>query len=89
MQAMVFSFLALAIGFLGVVFGADRFVEGAAKIARALGISELVIGLTLVGIGSSAPEILVSMLATLERSAPKTSSLGAGSLPRQSRTRCR
>ena len=63
MQAMVFSFLALAIGFLGVVFGADRFVEGAAKIARALGISELVIGLTLVGIGSSAPEILVSVLA--------------------------
>jgi cation:H+ antiporter len=46
------------------MWGADRFVAGAAATARNLGISPLIIGLTVVGIGTSAPEILVSAVAT-------------------------
>ncbi len=50
-------------GFAVLVWGADRFVLGAAATARNLGVSPLVIGLTIVGIGTSAPEILVSAMA--------------------------
>jgi len=50
-------------GFVLLVWGADRFVFGAAATARNLGVSPLIIGLTIVGIGTSAPEILVSVMA--------------------------
>ncbi len=50
-------------GFAVLVWGADRFVIGAAATARNLGVSPLIIGLTIVGIGTSAPEILVSAMA--------------------------
>lgn len=46
-----------------LVWGADRFVDGAAALARNFGISPLVIGLVLVGFGTSAPEMLVSAIA--------------------------
>lgn len=46
-----------------LVWGSDRFVLGAATTARNLGVSPLVIGLTIVGVGTSAPEILVSGMA--------------------------
>ncbi len=46
-----------------LVWGADRFVDGASALARNLGISPLVIGLVLVGFGTSAPEMLVSAIA--------------------------
>ncbi|RKZ37899.1 MAG: calcium/sodium antiporter [Gammaproteobacteria bacterium] len=49
-----------------LVWGADRFVVGAAATARNLGVSPLIIGLTVVGIGTSAPEILVSITASLQ-----------------------
>ena len=52
-------------GLLLLVLGADRFVGGATDIARAAGISELVIGLTLVAAGTSMPELATSVLATL------------------------
>jgi len=51
---------ALIAGFALLVWGADRFVAGAAATARNLGVSPLLIGLTIVGFGTSAPEILVS-----------------------------
>ncbi len=57
------SSLAVLAGFALLVWGADRFVEGAAAIARNLGVSPMVIGLTIVGVGTSAPEILVSAVA--------------------------
>ncbi len=60
------SYAALAAGFALLVWGADRFVHGAAATARNLGISPLIIGLTIVGIGTSAPEILVSTMAALQ-----------------------
>jgi len=54
---------ALGGGFVILIFSADRFVLGAASIARNLGVPSLIIGLTIVGFGTSAPEILVSSLA--------------------------
>ncbi len=57
-------FVAAAMGGLVVlVWGADRFVIGAASTARHLGVSPLLIGLTVVGFGTSAPEMLVSGIA--------------------------
>lgn len=60
---MLFAGLAVLLGFAVLVWGADRFVIGAAATARNLGISPLVIGLTVVGFGTSAPEILVGSVA--------------------------
>ena len=57
------SLLAVLAGFARRTGGADRFVMGAAATARNLGVSPLIIGLTVVGLGTSAPEILVSVVA--------------------------
>lgn len=54
---------AVVIGFALLLWGADRFVVGAAATARNLGVSPLIVGLTIVGFGTSAPEILVSAIA--------------------------
>ena len=59
---------ALIIGMLGLIWGADRFVSGSSSIARAIGVSSLVIGLTIVSVGTSAPEIIVSINAALRES---------------------
>jgi cation:H+ antiporter len=59
--------LAALIGGFGLlVWGADRFVTGAAGTARNLGVSPLLIGLTIVGFGTSAPEMLISVVASLQ-----------------------
>ncbi len=58
--------VAVVAGFALLVWGADRFVMGAAATARLLGVSPLLIGLTIVGFGTSAPEILVSAVASLQ-----------------------
>ena len=60
---LLISVLAILSGFVLLVWGADRFVHGAAATARNLGVSTLVVGLTVVGFGTSAPEILVSVMA--------------------------
>lgn len=57
------SIAAIAAGFVVLVWAADRFVLGAASIARNFGVSPLVVGLTIVGFGTSAPEMLVSAIA--------------------------
>jgi cation:H+ antiporter len=62
-SGLLFSSLAVILGFVFLVWGADRFVHGAAATARNLGVSPMIIGLTIVGIGTSAPEILVSAMA--------------------------
>jgi cation:H+ antiporter len=51
---------------VGLVYGADRFVEGAAGLARRFGVSQLIVGMVIVGLGTSAPEMLVSIMAALE-----------------------
>jgi len=63
---MLVSSAAIIIGFILLLWGADRFVTGAAATARNLGMSPLIIGLTIVGFGTSAPEILISTMASLD-----------------------
>lgn len=62
----------LVIGFVMLVKGADFFVEGASGIAGKFGIPQLVIGLTIVAMGTSAPEAAVSITAALNGSADLT-----------------
>lgn len=64
--------LFLIIGFVMLVKGADWFVEGAGKVAERFGIPQLVIGLTIVAIGTSLPEAAVSTSAALKGSAEIT-----------------
>lgn len=58
--------LALILGFITLVWSADRFLSGAASTASNLGVSKMMIGLTVVSLGTSAPELLVSLTAALE-----------------------
>ena len=62
---MLLSVLALMVGLALLAGGSDRFVAGAAAIARHLGVSPMVVGLTVVAVGTSAPEMLVSGMAAL------------------------
>ena len=65
---IVLQFLFLVIGFVMLMKGADWFVDGASKIADKFGIPHLVIGLTIVAFGTSAPEAAVSISAALKGS---------------------
>ncbi|NKC00932.1 MAG: calcium/sodium antiporter [Pseudomonadales bacterium] len=58
--------LLLAVGFIALVWSADRFLSGAAACATNLGVSKMLIGLTVVSVGTSAPEILVAVFAALD-----------------------
>lgn len=60
---MFTAFLAVALGLLLLVWSADRFVDGAASAVRHFGMSPLLIGMVIVGFGTSAPEMTVSVLA--------------------------
>jgi cation:H+ antiporter len=62
---MLSFYLATLAGFILLMWGADRFVVGAASTARNLGVPPLLIGLTLVGMATSGPEIFVSITASL------------------------
>lgn len=59
----------LLVGLGLIVLGADWLVEGASSIARRAGVSEFVIGLTIVGFGTSCPELVVSLTGALEGNA--------------------
>lgn len=63
---MLTAIIQLVAGFLLLVWGADRLVAGASAFARNLGVSPLVIGLTIIGFGTSAPELVVAAVATLK-----------------------
>lgn len=71
-MALLLEVLLLALGFVMLVKGADWFVDGAAGIAEKFGIPQLVIGLTIVAMGTSAPETAVSITAALKGSADIT-----------------
>ncbi len=62
-EAMWVVLLALFGGMAGILFGADMLVEGGVSIARIYGVSEEVIGLTLVAFGTSLPELAASLVA--------------------------
>ncbi|NOR40996.1 MAG: calcium/sodium antiporter, partial [Gammaproteobacteria bacterium] len=63
---MLLELLAIAGGFVLLTWSADRFVVGASALAYNLNIPPLIIGLTIVSLGTSAPEILVSGVASLQ-----------------------
>lgn len=66
---MLIDIIQLVGGFLLLVWAADRLVAGASATARNLGVSPLVIGLVIVGFGTSAPELVVSAVASMRDNA--------------------
>ena len=66
---MMLQVLLLLLGLALIVFGADWLVDGSSAIARKAGISEFVIGLTIVGFGTSCPELVVSLTGALQGNA--------------------
>lgn len=65
---MVLAFVLLIVGFVLLVKGADVFVDGSSSIAKLLKIPSIIIGLTIVALGTSAPEAAVSVIAGLKGS---------------------
>lgn len=63
---MVLQIFILLAGLLMILFGANWLVDGSSSIAKRFGISEFVIGLTIVGIGTSTPEMVVSFLSSFQ-----------------------
>lgn len=57
------------VGIVGLLFGSELFVDGAVEIARAAGVSDLVIGVTLVAVGTSLPELATVVIAAIRRHA--------------------
>lgn len=66
---MLLQILLFLVGLALVVFGADYLVEGASAVARKAGLSEFIIGLTIVGMGTSAPEMVVSFIGAAQGNA--------------------
>lgn len=64
----VIPYIVLVVSFVALIKGADIFVEGASSLAKKLGVSAAVIGLTIVAMGTSAPEAAVSISAALKGS---------------------
>ena len=63
---MAIQILLLIVGLALILFGANWLVDGSTSIARKTGMSEFVIGLTIVGIGTSTPEMVVSFIAAFQ-----------------------
>ena len=59
-------FLAIILGLILLIWSSDLFVDGASSIARNIGVSPLIIGMLIIGLGTSAPEMLVSATAALQ-----------------------
>jgi len=67
-HTMLIDSLAIVAGFILLIWSADRFICGAAATANNLNVSPLVIGLTIVGFGTSAPEMIIAGFASIEGS---------------------
>lgn len=63
---MLWAVLAVVVGLIALVWSADRFVDGAAATAKHLGMPTLLIGMVIIGFGTSAPEMVVSALAAMQ-----------------------
>lgn len=66
---LIIQVILLVVGFIMMIKGADWFVEGASKLADRMGIPQIVIGLTIVAAGTSAPEAAISIAAAMKGSA--------------------
>lgn len=62
---MILTYILLVLGFILLIKGADYLVGGSSSLAKKLGISDLVIGLTIVAFGTSAPELIVNIMASI------------------------
>ncbi len=60
------SALMVVVSFGAMVFGADKLIEGASNIASSLGVSDRIIGLTIVAVGTSLPELFASVMASIK-----------------------
>jgi len=67
---MLLDVVIVIFGFVGLIWGADKFVAGASAIAFNFGVAPLMIGLTIVAFGTSAPEFFSSAVAAIENQAP-------------------
>lgn len=63
---MLLSFCAVILGLAALIYAADRFILGAAALAKRLGVPALLVGLTVVGIGTSLPEMVVAIIASAQ-----------------------
>ena len=63
---MLLNYIGIITGLALLVYGADKFVQGAANTARVMGLSPLIIGMTIVGFATSAPEMLVGSVAAID-----------------------
>jgi cation:H+ antiporter len=64
-KEILFNLMACVLGVVGLVVGSDLLVTASVKTARALGVEELIIGLTIIAIGTSLPEIATSVMAAI------------------------
>ena len=62
---MIFDILFIVLGVALVLYGADKLTEGASALARKMNVPEMIIGLTIVAAGTSAPELFVSLVSAL------------------------
>ena len=63
---MLFAYIAVLVGLALLIWSAEKFIDGAAATSRWLGLSPLLIGMLVIGFGTSAPEMAVSVLAALQ-----------------------
>ena len=63
------TYILFAIGFVFLIKGADLLVDGSSSLAHRIGVSDLIIGLTIVSLGTSAPELLVNIMASINGAA--------------------
>ena len=68
MQVIILNVVLLLVAIVMVLWGADKFTDGASSMARRWNVSELIIGLTVVAMGTSMPEFVVSFFSALEGS---------------------
>src|SRR5690606_22272668 len=62
---LMLDILLLLVGFVALIFGADKLVEAASSLAKKFGIPNIVIGLTIVAFGTSAPELVINVIAAV------------------------
>lgn len=63
---MLLAFVAVVVGLVLLIWSAEKFIDGAAATSRWLGLSPLLIGMLVIGFGTSAPEMMVSVLAAMQ-----------------------
>ena len=66
---MILQILLFFIGLSLILIGANSLVDGSSSLAKKMGVSEFVIGLTIIGIGTSAPEMVVSLIGSVKGNA--------------------